>query len=129
MDQLGFARKLRASATEPERLLRKILRRRGLEGHRFRRQRPIGEYVVDFVCLERRVVIELDGGQHQADRAAHDAARTAFLQRAGLRVLRFWNNELVGCPEGVAEAILEACRAARPPQPPRALRLDRPSQH
>ena len=126
MDQLEFARRLRTSATPPERLLWQLLRRRALEGLRFRRQRPIGEYVVDFVCLERRVVVELDGGQHQTDRSAHDATRTAYLERAGFRVLRFWNNELVACPEGVAQAIVDACRAPLPPQPPRVLRLDRP---
>ena len=104
------ARELRKNLTDAERKLWKYLRRKQIEGHRFRRQVPIGPYYVDFLCLERRLVIEVDGGQH-ADRQAEDAKRTAWLESQGFRVLRCWNNEVLQNFEGVVEAILLALRA------------------
>jgi very-short-patch-repair endonuclease len=71
---------------------------------KFKRQKPIGRYVVDFVCLEEKLIIELDGGQH-ADHAAYDQARDAWLKEKGYTVLRFWNNELMGEMESVLERI------------------------
>jgi very-short-patch-repair endonuclease len=85
---VSFARHLRKNSTDVERLLWQHLRGRQLEQFRFRRQRPIGKYVVDFVCLEAKLVIELDGSQH-VERLAYDDARTVFLSEQGFRVLRF----------------------------------------
>jgi very-short-patch-repair endonuclease len=82
------------TSTEPERRLWYRLRDRRFAGHKFRRQCAIGGYVVDFVCVERRLVIELDGGQH-GEQIAHDERRTLFLLTKGLRVLRFWNDEVM----------------------------------
>ena len=89
-----FASQLRTNATDAEKCLWQALRNRQLAGYKFRRQFPISPYIVDFVCLEQRLVIELDGGQH-ADAADYDAARTAFLNEQGFRVLRFWNNDVL----------------------------------
>jgi very-short-patch-repair endonuclease len=81
-----------------------MVRGRGLEGCKFRRQVPIGRYFADFVCTEARLVIELDGGQH-SDRLAYDAARTEALEACGYRVLRFWNNAVLYEPDAVITAI------------------------
>jgi very-short-patch-repair endonuclease len=76
-------------------------------GARFRRQQPIGPFVVDFVCLQARLIVELDGGQHLAEAEA-DARRTRFLEGQGYRVVRFWNHEVVENLEGVLTGIQEA---------------------
>lgn len=73
-------------------------------GASFRRQHPIGPYFADFCCTSLKIVIELDGGQH-ADRAEYDAARTAFLERKGFAVIRFWNNDVTEGLDGVCEQI------------------------
>jgi very-short-patch-repair endonuclease len=99
-----FARHLRIAATKAERHLWSRVRRRQLGGHRFRRQQPIGDYVVDFICLERRLIVEVDGGQH-ADREVYDAARTRWLESQGFRVLRFWNNDVLARTDAVCEVI------------------------
>ena len=99
------ARALRAASTDVERKLWSILRGRGLGAAKFRRQFPIGRYFVDFACVEAKLIVELDGSQHQAD-AAYDARRTADLEALGWRVIRFWNNEVNETLEGVADAIL-----------------------
>ena len=91
---LKRARNLRKNATDAERRLWSAIRRRALDGHRFRRQHPLGRYIVDFVCLESRLIIELDGGQH-ADRTEQDAARTAWLEENGYTVIRLWNNDVM----------------------------------
>ncbi len=101
------ARGLRRNPTEAERALWRHLRLRQMDGKKFRRQQPIGRYIVDFVCLDKKVIIELDGGQH-AERVSSDAERTALLQAQGFRVLRFWNHEVLGNIEGVTEAIRSA---------------------
>jgi very-short-patch-repair endonuclease len=98
------ARTLRKTQTDAEPLLWTRLRHRGLAGRKFRRQVPIGAYVVDFACLEENLVIEIDGGQH-AERADKDEKRTAWLEGQGLRVVRFRNNEVLGNIEGVLMAI------------------------
>ena len=92
--QLHFAHRLRSDATEAERHLWKYLRRQSLGGHRFRRQHPIGPYVADFACLQARLIIELDGGQHAASRS-YDAQRDVYLAERGFRVLRFWDHDVL----------------------------------
>ena len=101
------ARELRRNPTEAERLLWRHLRRRQLNGHRLRRQHPIGPYIVDFFCFEARLAIELDGGQHD-QRTDYDAERTAFLEAEGVRVLRLWNNQVLGDIGAVQHVIMEA---------------------
>jgi len=85
------------------------LRRKQLGGFRFRRQQPIGAYVVDFFCPEAKLVIEVDGGQH-SDQVAMDDIRSRWLEARGYRVIRFWNNEVLSNTEGVVLAILDALR-------------------
>ena len=105
--EITRARELRKKPTEAEKTLWSHLRYRQLSGFRFRRQHPIGKYVVDFVCLESRLVIELDGGQH-LDSAGYDSARTVDLNRRGFSVIRFWNNQVLSEIDGVKEAIFLA---------------------
>lgn len=78
-------------------------------GFRVRRQRPIGDYIVDFVCLERCLVIESDGGQHLTS-IEYDTARTSDLNTYGFRVIRFWNNQVLAEIDGVKEVILQALK-------------------
>ncbi len=101
---IQVARALRRRMTDAERVLWGRLRNGQLVGQKFRRQSPIGPYVVDFLCEARRLVIELDGGQH-AD-SASDAARTARLESEGYRVIRFWNNDVLTNLDGVLAVIL-----------------------
>jgi very-short-patch-repair endonuclease len=88
--------------TDAERRLWRSLRRKNL-GHKFRRQAPVGPYILDFVCLERKVVVEVDGGQHSDN--AEEAARDSWLEEQGFKVLRFWNREVLTNLEGVVQAI------------------------
>ena len=111
------ARQLRKDMTDAERALWARLRRRQVLGHKFRRQQPLGPFIVDFVCLERKLVIEVDGGQH-ADQQQDDARRTGWLEDQGFVVLRFWNHEVLAEPEAVIQAIADAL--APPPAPPAA---------
>ena len=105
------ARRLRRESTEAEKRLWNKLRARQLLGAKFRRQAPIGPYIVDFVCFERKLVIEIDGGQHaEHDQRAYDEERTKWLKSQGFRVLRFWNNEVLGNLEGVLTRIAEVLR-------------------
>lgn len=90
-------RQLRRDATDAERALWRHLRGRQMDGAKFRRQHPFGHYILDFVCLERRIVIELDGGPH-AGTALYDSRRTRLLEEAGFAVQRFWNNEIFDNP-------------------------------
>lgn len=107
MDLVARARRLRREQTDAERLLWGQLRGRRLNGFRFKRQDPRAPFIVDFVCAERALVVELDGGQHGEDAAlAYDARRTAMLTRDGLRVIRFWNSDVMGNLRGVVETIL-----------------------
>ncbi|MDX2167403.1 MAG: endonuclease domain-containing protein [Deltaproteobacteria bacterium] len=100
------ARYLRRNMTDAERRLWRHLRMRDLGGCRFRRQRPVGPYVVDFACLERSLIVEIDGGQHNdVVHLAADQRRTEYLQRRGFRVVRFWNNEVFENLDGVCEEI------------------------
>ena len=98
------ARSLRRRSTDAERALWAKLRSRGLHGVKFRRQVPMGLYVVDFLCEEARLIVELDGGQHLAQRES-DAGRTRWLESRGYKVLRFWNHDVLPRPDAVLEAI------------------------
>ncbi|MFT3965178.1 MAG: endonuclease domain-containing protein [Sphingobium sp.] len=93
---------LRRDMTDVERLLWNALRNRQLEGFKFRRQATVGPFVTDLLCVEAGLVVELDGGQHDAGR---DERRSAFLQEKGLRVVRFWNHDVKDNFEGVVEVI------------------------
>ncbi|MFI4979051.1 MAG: endonuclease domain-containing protein [Nevskiales bacterium] len=112
----GSARDLRERSTDVKRLLWSRLRNRQLSGCKFRRQQPIGSYIVDFVCLERRLVIGLDGGQH-LEQQAPDEARTAFLQKEGYCVLRFWNNQILSELDAVLEMIYRTLADSAYPSP------------
>ena len=96
---IRIARRLRVNQTDAETVLWNRIRNRQIDGHKFVRQEPIGNYVCDFVCRERLVVIELDGGQHNESTA--DAIRDHRLAEDGYRVLRFWNNDVLGNLDGV----------------------------
>jgi very-short-patch-repair endonuclease len=111
------ARNLRANSTKAELRLWRHLRSRGLMGHKFVRQEPIGPYIVDFVCREQRLVIEVDGGQHATNR--RDLVRDRWLAEHHYRVLRFWNNDVLGNTEGVLEMITAALPPESPPHPDR----------
>ena len=100
------ARNLRNDPTKAEAILWQVLRNKNLEGFRFRRQHPIGPYIVDFYCPKKKLIIEVDGGQH-AEQEKQDAERTAFFELKGCRVFRFWNNEVLGNIQGVVDKILE----------------------
>jgi very-short-patch-repair endonuclease len=115
MEQREFAKALRQRMTEAEILLWRHLRGHRLGGEKFRRQQPIGSYVVDFVHFGARLIIEADGGQH--DGAPSDAVRDAWLQTQGFRVLRFWNDEILRNTEGVLEAVMIALNEPPLPQP------------
>lgn len=108
-----FPSQLRTNSTDAEKRLWQALRNRQLQGYKFRRQHSIPPYVVDFVCLEHRLIVELDGGQH-VDMVAYDAARTTLLVRQGYRVLRFWNNEFLQNQQAVLETILQALSTPQP---------------
>ena len=100
------ARSLRKAATEAERALWYYLRDRRLDGHKFRRQSPVGKHVADFACIEARLIVELDGGQHfDPESAAADARRTAEMEAVGYHVMRFTNQEALGRMDSVLETI------------------------
>jgi very-short-patch-repair endonuclease len=98
------AKRLRSTQTDAERRLWYHLRAHRFLDLKFRRQKPIGPYIVDFVCHEKSLVIELDGGQHAED-SRYDAARDAWLRARGYTVLRFWNNEVMQALDAVLERI------------------------
>jgi len=101
------ARELRQNLTDAERRLWSRIRNRQVQGVKFRRQVPIGPFVVDFVSLEKRLVVELDGGYHQ-QKLSYDEDRTEYLQRQSFSVLRFWNYEVMDNIDGVVMLIEEA---------------------
>ncbi|TKT73936.1 endonuclease domain-containing protein [Afipia massiliensis] len=112
-----FARRMRAQPTDAERVLWQRLRHDiALTGSHFRRQALIGPFIVDFVSRRAKLVIELDGGQHDVQRAA-DAMRTQQIETEGYRVLRFWNHDVLGNLEGVLSEIQSALSPT--PTPPR----------
>jgi len=105
--QRDRARRMRREDTGAEARLWNALRDRRLGGRKWRRQVPIGPYIVDFLCLEARLVVEVDGGQH-GDQVAYDARRTTYLERQDLRVMRFWNSAVLENSDGVCWTILDA---------------------
>ncbi|MFN3749948.1 MAG: YgiQ family radical SAM protein [Thiobacillus sp.] len=114
---LAHARELRSQQTDSEQLLWGILRAKRFLGYKFRRQHPIEPYILDFYCDELKLAIELDGGQH-AEQQTYDEHRTRALEARGIRVLRFWNNDVLAQTEAVLEAIYQATPAAQPSSPP-----------
>ena len=100
---IRLARKLRTNQTDAETVLWDRIRNRQIDGHKFARQVPIGRYICDFVCREKQIVIEVDGGQH--NESSEDAVRDPYLTAEGYRVLRFWNNDVLGNIEGVLTTI------------------------
>ena len=107
------ARALRRNMTDAERSIWRVLRSAQMDGHRFRRQVPFGQYIADFVCHNAGLIIEIDGGQHERS-SPDEAKRTRFLEDQGYRILRFWSNEVLLNLEGVC-AIIEPGAAASPP--------------
>jgi very-short-patch-repair endonuclease len=108
-DILHNARQLRGTQTDAENLLWHILRGRRFCGFKFRRQHPVGSYILDFYCHDAQLAIELDGGGHAVEeQMEYDQQRTKELTGAGIRVLRFWNNQVFKQTEAVLEAIYEA---------------------
>lgn len=95
---------MRREATDAEHRLWSRLRNRGLGGYKFKRQHTIGPYIADFVCLERRLIVEIDGSQHNEQ---VDGARTEYLRSRGLRIVRYWNNDLLQNTDGVLMSLLE----------------------
>jgi very-short-patch-repair endonuclease len=117
-----LAKLLRANATDAERILWSILRGKQLAALRFRRQQPIGPYIADFFCPAIKLIVELDGSQHGADKVAtYDKERSRFLESKGYRVLRFWNVEVMKDRDSVVEAILRA--GSEPDPSPKASSL------
>jgi len=113
----GVAKRLRKLSTNTEYHLWRHLRGRQIEGFKFRRQQPVGKYVVDFVNLENKVIVELDGGQHELHPG--DTIRDAWLRAEGYKVLRFWDNEVFSNLEGVLETIRVALLTPHPDPPPK----------
>jgi very-short-patch-repair endonuclease len=104
------ARQLRRNPTDAERLLWRKLRFWQVDGLKFRRQQPLGPYIVDFVCLEKRLVIEVDGGQH-AENANYDTERDAWLRAQDFVVLRFWNNDVLKNIDSVVEQVIKTLKS------------------
>ena len=105
---ISFARELRKNSTIVERKLWHRLRSRNFLNLKFRRQEPIGNYIVDFICYEKKLIIELDGGQHN-EFGEKDIPITKELEKEGYKVLRFWNNEVINNIEGILTIIKENC--------------------
>ena len=104
MDLLPRARKLRKNQTDAEKILWNKLRNRQIDGYKFRRQVPVGAYIVDFICMSVKLIIELDGGQH-AEQQDYDQKRTAYLETKSIQVIRFWNNDILTNVDGVLETL------------------------
>ena len=113
---IKFAKAMRHQPTNAEAIIWAALRGARLQGFKFKRQQPIGTYIVDFVCFECELVVEIDGGQH-ADDVSADQLRSKWLQSQGFRVLRFWNNEVIERKNDVLESIIRALREYPSPQP------------
>jgi very-short-patch-repair endonuclease len=110
---LAFARKPRQQCSDAEQLVWRLLRGRRLSGMKFRRQHPLAPFVLDFYCDEAKLAIERDGGQHNTDKSRrYDLNRTAFINKQGISVLRFWNHEVLEDTETVLEAIHNALTPA-----------------
>ena len=117
------AKAMRSEPTEAEQRLWQILRAYRLAGYKFKRQVPIDHFIVDFVCLRQRLIVEADGSQHAE--SVTDARRDAYLEAQGFRILRFWNNDIFNNEERVCEEILTALTAPLPAAASRRLSLPR----
>ena len=120
-NQIENSRQLRKNMTPQEKRLWSAIRNRQFFGYRFRRQFPIGQYIVDFICREKKIIIEIDGGQHNEDINIYcDNKRTEYLMAKGYKIIRFWNNEidknLVGVYEKLKE-VFNVIDTITPPQP------------
>ncbi len=114
----ALAKNLRRQSTDTEQVLWKYLKAKRLNGFKFKRQQAIGKYIVDFVCFERKIIIELDGGQHaQEEQMRKDQERDNWFKRQGYEVLRFWDNEVLKNTREVLEIILEKCLTHPPLNP------------
>ena len=103
-----LARNLRKNATIQERRLWNLLKNRQFHNLKFKRQQPIGDYIVDFICKEAKIIIEIDGGQHnEPENIEYDKTRTEYLNTLGYKVIRFWNNEIYENIEGVVLRLKE----------------------
>jgi very-short-patch-repair endonuclease len=116
MISTGIVRKLRNNMTDAEKKLWYVLRMKNL-GVKFRRQGLIGKYIVDFVCYERKLIIEADGGQHNESQS--DKTRDKWLESQGFKVLRFWNNDIFENLDGVGQEIIKALASPSPALPTR----------
>ncbi len=114
------SRRLRVNQTDAEKKLWNRIRNRQINGNKFVRQEPIGHYICDFVCREKRLVIEVDGGQHSE--STRDEVRDRYLQAEGYRVMRFWNNDVLSNIEGVLIVIDEELREVPATSPTNATR-------
>ena len=112
------AQNLRNNATDAEKKLWTHLSRRQLNGFKFSRQMPVGPYICDFMCREAKLVVELDGGQHD-ERTGYDAARTEYIEASGYRLIRFWNTDVLSNIDYVLTAIAEALELPPTPSPSR----------
>ncbi len=110
-ENLSKARLLRSNMTEAERKIWYRFRAHRLGGYSFKRQMPVGPYIVDFVCLQARLIVEIDGGQHGTGR---DAARHDWLAKQNFRVLRFWNNDVHSNLDGVMQTIADVLKRSTP---------------
>jgi len=115
-----LAKRLRTNMTEAEQRLWYRLRAHRFQNLKFKRQAPIGPYVVDFICFDHKLIVEVDGGQHAQN--AKDEKRNAWLSREGYRVLRFWNDDILKRTEAVLEEIALAIESAVTPLPARFAR-------
>ena len=120
-----FARNMRAAPTDAESVIWRQLRAHRFARHKFKRQQPIGNYILDFVCFEAKVIVEVDGGQH--NRSSADKERDAWLESQGFIVLRFWNNDVMRNLEGVLMRILEVIAPSPSVPPPRGGREEKHS--
>src|SRR3954447_23754379 len=114
------SRRLRVNQTDAEKKPWKQIRNRQINGNKFVRQEPIGGYICDFVCREKRLVVEVDGGQHSE--SVRDEVRDRYLRAQGYRVMRFWNNDVLSNTEGVLTVIDEELRAGSASNPANAIR-------
>lgn len=110
-----LAKSLRNNATPQERKIWELLRKKNFNGLKFTRQYPIGKYIVDFACRRKRLVIEIDGGQHnEEENIIHDTERTKYIEAKGYKIIRFWNNEIDENLDGVYQKLLEFCMNTAP---------------
>lgn len=108
MNNVNIARNLRKNSTPQENMLWQILRNHKFYGHEIRRQSPIGNYIVDFVCRNKKIIIEIDGVQHnKLENIEYDKKRTAYLEKKGYKIIRFWNDEITKNIEGVYKKLQE----------------------